>query len=154
MPVILAQNGDRLQTGKCYLGPPGAHLTVERGGVIKLLADGFYQAHAIDVLFQSLALNAGSRTIGVVVSGMLKDGTVGLRAIKQAGGFALVQAPEEALHKDMPQNAIEFDGNIDFIGTVEAIADEIFRLVGTPAHLDLSSAEPRRLAQDQAENSP
>jgi two-component system, chemotaxis family, protein-glutamate methylesterase/glutaminase len=52
-------------------------------------------------LFSSLALNAGRRTIGVVLSGLLKDGTLGLKAIKQAGGVALVQIPQEAEYPGM-----------------------------------------------------
>jgi hypothetical protein len=100
-----------------------------------LVPDGFYRGHCIDALFQSLARHAGQRTIGVILSGMRKDGSLGLRAIKEAGGIALVQSPEEAAYPDMPQNAIEYDGSIDFIGPIDVIAEEICRRVGAaPAH--------------------
>jgi chemotaxis response regulator CheB len=56
---------------------------------------------------------------------MRKDGDLGLRAIKETGGLTLVQSPEEAAFPDMPQNAIEYDGPIDFIGPINAIAEEI-----------------------------
>jgi two-component system chemotaxis response regulator CheB len=130
MRVVVAAEGDRLESGTCYIGLPNLHLTVGPGGVLHLLPDSFYRAHNIDVLFQSLALHVGARTIGVIMSGMLKDGSVGLKAIKEAGGVALVQSPQEALYKEMPQNAIETDGSIDCIGSVGELAREICRRVG------------------------
>ena len=54
-----------------------------------------------------LAHHAGSRTIDVVLSGLLKDGTFGLKAIKEAGGVALVQSPDEAAYPQMPVSAIK-----------------------------------------------
>lgn len=68
--------------------------------------------------------------IGVILSGMLKDGSLGLNAIKGASGLAMVQCPDEALFKDMPQNAIEHDGVVDFVGPIDAPAEEICREVG------------------------
>jgi two-component system chemotaxis response regulator CheB len=97
---------------------------------VHLLPNGFYRAHNIDALFCSLARRAGSRTIGVVLSGLLKDGTLGLKAIKEAGGVALVQSPGEAAYPDMPRSAIEHNGDIDLVGPVGELAAEICRLVG------------------------
>jgi two-component system CheB/CheR fusion protein len=56
---------------------------------------------------------------------MLKDGSEGLLAIKEAGGVALVQLPQEATYSEMPRNAIVADGEMDFVGTVRAIAHKI-----------------------------
>jgi two-component system, chemotaxis family, protein-glutamate methylesterase/glutaminase len=130
LPVVIARAGDRLQHGVCYVGTPSEHLTVDRNGRFVLLADGFYRAHNIDALFQSLARNAGPRTIGVIVSGMRKDGSAGLFAIKDAGGIALVQAPSEAAHPEMPANALEYDGVIDLVAPVRVLGREICRQVG------------------------
>ena len=94
-----------------------------------LLPDGFYRAHNVDALFCSLARYAGPRTIGVILSGMLKDGTLGLKAIKEAGGVALVQSPEEAAYSDMPCSAIKLDGAIDLVAPVDVLAGEICSLV-------------------------
>jgi two-component system chemotaxis response regulator CheB len=71
----------------------------------------------------------GSRTIGVVLSGVLKDGTFGLKAIKEAGGVALVQSPEKAAYPDMPRSAIKHT-DIDLVGPVGVLAAEICRLIG------------------------
>jgi two-component system chemotaxis response regulator CheB len=93
--------------------------------------DGFYRGHSIDALFCSLARHAGARTIGVILSGLLKDGTFGLKAIKEAGGVALVQSPKQAAYPDMPQSAIAHDGPIDMVAGVDEIAAEVCRLVGS-----------------------
>jgi hypothetical protein len=69
----------------------------------------------------------------LILSGMLKDGSLGLMTIKEAHGLAMVQSPNEALFKDMPRNAIEHDGAIDFIGAIDALAREICREVGFDA---------------------
>jgi two-component system chemotaxis response regulator CheB len=144
LPVVVARQDERLQPGKCYLGMPSHHLTVGPGLVAKLVHDGFYRAHNIDLLFNSLARNAGTRTIGVVLSGLLKDGTQGLTALKEAGGKALVQSPAEASFKDMPRNAIALDGAVDRVASISELAHEICRLVRANSHNnDHSTAVPR-----------
>jgi two-component system, chemotaxis family, protein-glutamate methylesterase/glutaminase len=128
--VVVLQNGELLRQGTCFIGEPDLHLTVSPDLRVHLLADGFYRAHNIDALFCSLARHAGRRTIGIVLSGMLKDGVLGLKAIKEAGGVALVQSPEESEYSELPNNAIKFNGPIDLIAPVDVLAQEICRLVG------------------------
>jgi chemotaxis response regulator CheB len=106
---------------------------------IHLLPDSTYRGRTVDELFCSLARHAGERTIAVVLSGVQKDGALGMKAIKKAGGAALVQSPEEAIYPDMPQSAIKYDGPIDFVGPVNALAREISRMVGRKPPLGLSS---------------
>jgi two-component system chemotaxis response regulator CheB len=101
MRVQIATEGSSLEHGICLISPPERHLTVTPFLRIHLLADGFYRSHNVDALFNSLARCAGSRTIGVVLSGLMKDGTLGLRSIKEAGGVALVQSPAEAAYSDI-----------------------------------------------------
>lgn len=128
-PVIVAREGDTLEYRTCYLGLPKSHLTIGPGSRIHLLSDGFYRGHSVDALFESLARHAGPRTIGIVLSGLLKDGSLGLKALKEAGGVALVQDPAEAAYSEMPQNAIDYGGSIDFVGSIEELAEEICRRV-------------------------
>ena len=128
--VKLAYQDEVLKPGSCYVAPPDRHLTLGSDGRINLLPDGFYRGHGIDALFTSLAHRAGGRAIGVVLSGVLGDGTVGLKAIKDAGGAALVQSPSEAEFPQMPQNAIAYDGAVDLIAPVDVLAGEIVRRAG------------------------
>lgn len=127
--VKVPDEDEPLRPGVCLVGLPNRHLTVGPDLRVHFLQDHFYRGHNINVLFQSLAQHAGKRTIGVVLSGLLKDGTLGLKAIKEAGGVALVQSPEQAVYSEMPRNAIHHDGAIDFVGSLHALANEIRRLV-------------------------
>lgn len=131
LPVLLAKQGDVLRPGICYVGHPRRHVAVGPGLVVQSVHDGFYRAHNIDLLFSSLARNAGTRTIGVLLSGLLKDGVEGLRAIKEAGGKALVQSPSEAMFDTLPRNALSYDGPIDMVAPVRELAAEIARLTGS-----------------------
>lgn len=133
--VVIPGEGEALKHGICYLGEPDMHLVVGPDTRFHLLPDHFYRAHNIDALFSSLAQNAGKRTIGVILSGALKDGSFGLRAIKYAGGIAMVQSPEEAQYPDMPLNAIKHDGPVDLIAPIDDLAMKISRPVGAGPHL-------------------
>lgn len=128
IPVIVAEPGQRLLKGFCYIGEPARHLALGPDRRAATVEDGFYRGHCIDVLFHSVAQHAGPRAIGIVLSGMLKDGCVGLRAIKDAGGVALVQDPAEAEYDEMPLSAIRFDGPIDLVAPVRRLAEEVCRL--------------------------
>jgi chemotaxis response regulator CheB len=131
--VVHPVENEVLEHGVCYVPEPEAHLVIAPGGRIRLLHDGFYRSHNIDALFCSLAVNAGPRTIGIVLSGLLKDGAFGLRAIKDAGGSTLVQDPERAEFSDMPASAILYDGSIDMVASLDVLAAKVCELTGANA---------------------
>src|SRR6185503_6929856 len=81
----------------------------------------------IDAFLQSLAEAQGSQSIGVILSGMGSDGTLGLEAIKAEGGITLAQDPRSAKNEDMPRGAIAA-GCVDFVLSPEDIARELARL--------------------------
>jgi two-component system chemotaxis response regulator CheB len=128
--ILIPDEGYRLDEGVCVVSTPERHLTIGPGLQVHLMPDHFYRSHNVDALFNSLARNAGSRTIGVILSGLLKDGTAGLKAIKESGGIALVQSLEEAAYPDMPASAIRHNRSIDMIAPVAGLASEISRLAG------------------------
>lgn len=132
--VVVPQEGQQLKRGFCFVSEPHQHLTIGPDLRVHLLPDSFYRGHNIDALFSSLARHAGTRTIGVILTGMRKDGALGLRAIKEAGGVALVQSPEEAAYAEMPHSAIETAGQVDLVAPIDALAREICRLVGESAN--------------------
>jgi two-component system, chemotaxis family, protein-glutamate methylesterase/glutaminase len=107
---LRATNGrdrERLNPGHIYVAPPDCHLLVEPGiiRVTKGPRENRFRP-AIDPLFRSAAQVYGPRAIGVVLTGNLDDGTAGLWTLKQLGGTAIVQHPDEAMFPDMPRNAM------------------------------------------------
>ncbi len=87
---------------------------------------------SIDVLFRSAAVAHGPRVIGIILSGALDDGSVGVVAIKRCGGIAIAQEPNEALFPDMPAAAIR-TGRIDHVLPTREIGPMLARLVELPA---------------------
>jgi two-component system chemotaxis response regulator CheB len=122
LPATVAVDGESIKPGHIYVASADHHLTIEDNQI--QLTRGPKENRnrpSIDVLFRSAAQDAGSRVIGVVLSGMLEDGTAGLWAIKDRGGLALVQSPEDAICASMPMNAIEHV-NVDAILPVAEMA--------------------------------
>jgi two-component system chemotaxis response regulator CheB len=133
MPVVVPSEGERLHPGVCYLGSMERHLTVGPGATASLRPAASQGRSSIDTLFLSLARHAGPRTIALVLSGLLDDGARGLAAIREAGGVTLVQDPNEAAFKEMPQSAIDL-GPVDCIAGIEDLARQVCRLtVRAPA---------------------
>lgn len=127
--AMAASDGTRLEPGCIYVAPPDLHLKVE-DGVARLTAEARVNGHrpAVDALFCSAADARGSAVTGVVLSGMRDDGTVGLARIKQQGGLAIAQDPEDAEHEGMPTSAIE-NVAVDAILPAAEIADALVTLV-------------------------
>ncbi len=122
LPAVHPSDGDRLQYGRIYVAPPDHHMTLERD-VIRITHGPTENGvrPAIDPLFRSAARAFRGRVIGVVVTGALDDGTAGLAAIKQAGGAAIVQDPQEAVAPSMPRSAIA-SVRVDHVVPVAEIA--------------------------------
>ena len=129
LDVRVAEDGDRLESGVCFIGMPDRHLVLEQDLHVSTWPNSFYRSHNIDMLFESLARHAARRTIGVILSGLLKDGVLGLKAIKEAGGLALVQDPGDAEYPELPENAIRYAGPVDLIDTAAGLAKGIERLI-------------------------
>jgi two-component system, chemotaxis family, protein-glutamate methylesterase/glutaminase len=100
-----ATDGEPVESGRIYVAPNDHHLVLERGRV-RALRGPRVNGHrpSVDVLFHSAARSYDGRTIGVVLSGTLTDGTLGLRAIRRRGGEAVVQA--DPVHEEMPASAL------------------------------------------------
>jgi len=103
-----AENGLAIERGKIYVAPPDRHLTLEPGSmqVARGPKHNRYRP-AIDLLFRTAARNYGPRVVGIVLTGFLDDGSSGLLAIKNAGGIAIVQDPDDARVASMPKNALQ-----------------------------------------------
>ena len=146
MEVAQARDGEPIRAGRVYVAQSDRHLMAGDGVVRLTRGPKECRARpAIDVLFRSVALHCGPRAIGVVLSGALDDGSAGLWSIKDRGGVALVQTPEEAGFSSMPESAMRHVA-VDKVGTVQALAAEIVRLTGESAEAPGAIAQPNRLA--------
>jgi two-component system, chemotaxis family, protein-glutamate methylesterase/glutaminase len=105
-----AEDGEEVVQGRIYVAPPNRHMLLEDGKV-RVTTGPRQNGHrpAIDPLFRSAAWTYGSRVAGVVLSGVLDDGTLGCAAIAARGGLTLVQDPLDASYDSMPLSAIELD---------------------------------------------
>jgi two-component system chemotaxis response regulator CheB len=108
LPAHHAKDGEPIHPGRLYIAPPDFHMLLKNGHV-RLARGPTENSHrpAVDPLFRTAARRYGRRVIGVVLSGVLDDGTAGLLAVKNQGGLAVVQHPDDALYRNMPQNALE-----------------------------------------------
>jgi two-component system, chemotaxis family, protein-glutamate methylesterase/glutaminase len=98
-----------LEPGHVYVAPPDYHVLITRIGATLNHGpkeNGFRPA--IDPLFRSAARIHGPRAMGVILSGALDDGAYGLKLVKDAGGIAVVQDPEQALVQSMPLSALQY----------------------------------------------
>lgn len=103
-----AKTGTKLKSGHLYLAPSDHHLMIDDDETI-LITKGAQENRsrpAIDPLFRSAAVVFGNRIIGIILTGYLDDGTVGLKAVKRCGGVCIVQDPRDADYPDMPKNAL------------------------------------------------
>jgi len=127
MPVCEVADEPAIEPDHVYVIPPGRDMIVA-GGKLVLLPQQRHAAHrGIDRFFRSLAEDSAHLAIGVVLSGGLSDGTVGLEEIKAAGGVTFAQ-DDSAQHDSMPRSAIA-SGCVDFVLAPEKIAEEIARIV-------------------------
>jgi len=132
LPVMYAVHNAEILPSRVYIAPAGSrHLILDRGTV--RLQPGPRENRsrpAIDALFRSASYSYGSQVIGVVLTGNLDDGSAGLLAIKNRGGLAIVQDPDEADAPSMPTSAIEVT-SVDFILPPQQIGPKLVELAPT-----------------------
>ncbi|NDJ53070.1 MAG: PAS domain-containing protein, partial [Chloroflexi bacterium] len=125
MHVSQVVDGVRIEPNHVYIIPPNRNLAIKNGKLYLMeLKVPRGMRLPIDFFFRSLADDLGERAICIILSGTGSDGTLGLKAIKEGNGLALVQAPETAAYDGMPHSAIA-TGLVDLVLEPEDI----------PAHL-------------------
>jgi len=108
VPIVEVDKSEPLRQGTVFVPPPGRSLTFRDQTIA--VATTFRTSGDITTINRSFASAAkayGQRVIGVILSGLLRDGTEGLRAIHEAGGLTVVQNPMEAEYSGMPASAME-----------------------------------------------
>ncbi|RYG34686.1 chemotaxis protein CheB, partial [bacterium] len=146
MPAILNRQGalaashphdqEPMEMGRIYVARPGYHMLLKRD-TIRLVAGPKENGNrpAIDPLFRTAARSRGPSVVGVLLTGMLDDGTLGMNSVRQHGGITIAQDPETAYFGDMPRNAIRA-GAAHHVLPLEEIASRLVQLVTQPNETD------------------
>lgn len=119
LPAILARagllnavhpkDGERIKPGQIYVALPDHHMLLEGNRIlVKKGPEENRFRPSIDALFRSAAYVYGPRVIGIVLSGLLNDGTSGLWSVKRLGGLTIIQEPKDADYPSMPMNVLEY----------------------------------------------
>lgn len=142
MKVVQVKDRTLVKPDCVYVIPPNKDMSILRG-VLHLLAPAAPRGLRlpIDFFLRSLAQDAGERSIGVILSGMGSDGTLGLRAIKEKAGVVLVQEPTTAKFDGMPRSAINA-GLADIVAPVEELPVAILTLLKRMPRLATGEKKP------------
>ncbi|AMR33990.1 chemotaxis protein CheR [Mucilaginibacter sp. PAMC 26640] len=125
LEVLEAEDGSEIKSNQVYLIPNDKFMTIE-GGRLRLTNKAKVKAPhlTINAFFNSLAVDCGTKAIGVILSGLGSDGTEGVKNIKKAGGMVIARNPETTDFSSMPSHAIA-TGLVDFILEPAAMPDTI-----------------------------
>ncbi|MCW3080985.1 chemotaxis protein CheB [Segetibacter sp.] len=145
-----AEDGEKIKRKRIYVAPPDHHMLIEKGRILvrKGPKENRFRP-SIDVLFRSAAYNYGAKVIGIVLSGMLNDGTSGMWSIKHMGGLSIIQDPAEALYNSMPVNVLK-EVDVDYSIAVSKMGMLLEELINknapkmheiTPAQMELMKME-------------
>jgi len=121
MKVFQASDGLKVEPNGIYVIPPNKSLSI-KDGILHLSSPVEIRGLRlpIDFFFRSLARDQQEKSIGVILSGMGSDGSLGVKAIKEQGGLVLVQEPKSAKFDNMPRSAIE-SINVDIVAPAEEL---------------------------------
>jgi two-component system chemotaxis response regulator CheB len=124
-----AEHGERILPGHAYVAPGGRHLALGKSGanyVVEISDEAPVNRHrpSVDVLFSSVALNAGANAIGVMLTGMGKDGAVSMLELKNRGAFTIAQDESSCVVFGMPREAIAI-GAVEETISLGHIADRL-----------------------------
>lgn len=141
LPARFARDGEAAQAAHIYVAPPDRHLLYD--GEHLALGVGSRENYArpsIDPLFRSLVLCCAHRSVGVLMTGTLGDGSSGLHALRACGGVAVVQDPEDAAFSEMPASALR-KGSVDHVTALAALPSLLMELVRQPAGMPREAPE-------------
>lgn len=149
LPALHPMDGEVILAGRVYVARPDHHLLIEgeRVGMKRGPKENRFRP-SVDALFRSAAYTRGADVIGVVLSGVLDDGTSGLWTIKRQGGLAFVQDPAEAQFSAMPESALQHV-EVDEVAPVRELARTLSRLLR--AREETRNAHAAEVVMNEAE---
>jgi two-component system chemotaxis response regulator CheB len=133
-----AEAGERVLRGHAYIAPGHSHLLIRRSGAdyVTELSDGppvNRHRPSVDVLFRSVANNAGRNAVGVILTGMGKDGAVGLLEMREAGAHTVAQDEASCVVFGMPREAIALGAAQETLALSKITAHLMTLLAGSRA---------------------
>jgi two-component system CheB/CheR fusion protein len=136
MPVAQAGNGERVVLDKILIIPPNAVMTIADGHLRIRKRRNPAERMPLDAFFTSLAEDQAQRAVAIVLSGSGSDGSLGIKAVKEAGGFTLAQGSDgsQAQFKEMPESAAA-TGLVDMVLPVEDMAARLIGYARSGEHL-------------------
>lgn len=146
MPTVLAENGQVVEPDHVYVAPPGMTVALRKRKLeIREAAGTRPDLHPIDAFLGSLADDQGEQSIAVILSGSGSDGMLGVKAIKERGGFTIVQGSGRfpPRHIGMPSSAIG-TGLVDLVLPAEAIPAKLAEYIQSFDALSELTAEGNR----------
>jgi two-component system, chemotaxis family, protein-glutamate methylesterase/glutaminase len=126
----LGEYGEMIKPGTVYIAPDSKQMSVHKEGVILLDASAPARGHcpSVDILFESVARNFGGAAVGILLTGMGRDGARGLKAMRQAGAYTIAQNEKSSVVFSMPAAAIELEA-ADEVLDLNHIAPRLSSLV-------------------------
>ena len=148
----LAEDGEPVREGQVYIAKPDFHMLLTQEGVIRVIKGPHENRWrpSIDVLFRSAAASYSSKVVGVVLTGMLDDGTSGMLSIKRCGGICIVQEPDEAEFSDMPDNVLSHV-DVDYRVPIADIGYILDDMKSKPSNPNISVPEDIQLEAEMTE---
>jgi two-component system chemotaxis response regulator CheB len=141
----VAEHGEPLKRGIIYIAPPDEHMLVTDDKII--LGRGAPENRwrpSINNLFRSAAASYNSRVIGIILTGLLDDGTSGMASVKRSGGITIVQDPNEADHPDMPLSVLE-NVPVDYTESLSKIGTLLSEIIAGPEPAEVEVPQDIRL---------
>ncbi|MHB8348338.1 MAG: chemotaxis-specific protein-glutamate methyltransferase CheB [Acidiferrobacterales bacterium] len=117
LPVCIARHGESVQPAHVYIAPDGFQMGVRRGGIIALAQDDPVNSHrpSVSYLFRSVADVYGRNAVGVLLTGMGKDGAEELKLMKECGAVTIAQDAQSSVVHGMPGEAIRLDAAVSVL---------------------------------------
>jgi two-component system chemotaxis response regulator CheB len=131
LPIHLAQNGQHMLPGHVYMAPDNLHMGVKKGEIIELSLSEPEEGlrPSVSYLFRSAAATYGKHAVGVLLTGMGRDGGQGLKVMKDAGAHTIAQDESTSMVFGMPAEAIKL-GGAQYILPLRKIPGKILRILG------------------------
>jgi len=124
LKVKEAEDKEKLENGVIYVAPANYHIMIDDNGMISLTTDERvnYSRPSIDVLFETASDVYQDQLVGVILTGANGDGTAGMNSIKQSGGITVIQDPQTAEVRTMPESVLR-QVQIDQVLPLEKISE-------------------------------